>query len=95
MNQSDKVIKQNDMIIKLLREIRDRLPEPPKATKKPKPQRKQSIYRFDEKDAETQNDVVLDTATVEEVPNTDVLEQTSLELSTAETNPENTEDAKE
>src|SRR5271169_6511580 len=29
INQSDKLVKQNDLIIRLLKEIRDRLPPPP------------------------------------------------------------------
>jgi hypothetical protein len=34
LNLSDKVVKQNDMIIRLLREIRDRLPPPPPGAQK-------------------------------------------------------------
>lgn len=98
INQSDKLVKQNDAIIKLLKEIRDRLPEPPKATKKAKPQRKQSIYRFDENDA-TQKDAPNqdDIAVKEDSVNESVEDQTTLDLEVPEVSEtsEGTEETKE
>lgn len=81
INQSDKLVKQNDMIIKLLKEIRDRLPEPPKSAKKTKPQRKQSIYRFDDDDAK-----LLDAVTEE---NDTEIEAEEVSENSAESNEEN------
>ena len=84
-NQTEKMIRQNDTIIKLLKEIRDRLPEPvavekpvapaPKPEKKKKVVRKQRVYRFENDEAvvkeSADEEVNLNVAT-EEVADTNV-----------------------
>jgi hypothetical protein len=55
LNLNDKVVKQNDMIIRLLKEIRDRLPLPPAQESQPLP-----LQALQQGQASADTDVTLD-----------------------------------